>query len=164
MSCRAKDFHSIGGFDPNLQIMEVSGLKMSSASVNIFSLLVYLHTLFIFCTHQDADLCLRLHRKMKWRFPQNGSKKKKGDEEGYPSHVRRGEEADGDVDGLDGLKWGRVRMLGGHTAITSGRRVAELGNLYGTYVQAMIGIKWFFGSSYEELRRVYNESYSDKYR
>ncbi len=55
-------------------------------------------------------------------------------------------------------------MLLGQTAVTSGRRLAAWGPAYATYVHALISVKWYFGSSYAELHRLYRNMYTDTYR
>jgi hypothetical protein len=59
---------------------------------------------------------------------------------------------------------GRVQMLLGQTARTSGRRLAAWGPAYATYVHALISVKWYFGASYTELHGLYRTMYSDAYR
>eukprot|EP00798_Chlamydomonas_sp_ICE-L_P018214 gene18214-24665_t len=61
---------------------------------------------------------------------------------------------------------GRVKMLVGRgcVAATSGRRLSAWGNVYGTFVQFVIGLSWYLGASNERLRQLYTEMYTDKFR
>ncbi len=127
---------------------------------------------------EDADLCLRLHsggvggKFGITRLAQAESKMEEPSSRPLPSQpeVR-----------FNGR--GRIRMMLDQTAITSGRRLIEWGPLYGTYVhvsrrplsafslpsctyppQALIGARWYFGASYQELHQLYRDLYTDRFR
>ncbi|KAF5838717.1 nucleotide-diphospho-sugar transferase [Dunaliella salina] len=84
---------------------------------------------------EDADLCIRLHKA----GPSEACKL------GYRGH-------------------GRVHQLMGSTTETSGRRLEEWGNLWGSWVLFRIAISWYCGASGDQLKSLYTKLYTDAFR
>jgi len=84
---------------------------------------------------EDADLCIRMH--------------KAGPSEacglGYKGH-------------------GRVHQLMGSVTETSGRRLEEWGNLWGSWVLFRIAIAWYCGATGDQLKSLYTKLYTDAFR
>ena len=55
-------------------------------------------------------------------------------------------------------------MLLNPPAHTSGRRLAEWGNLKGTWIHFRLATHWYFGGSTEELHQLYRRLYTDDFR
>ena len=47
---------------------------------------------------------------------------------------------------------------------SSGRRLAAMGNLWGTWVHFRIATHWYFRGSKEGLKELYDKLYTDRYR
>jgi hypothetical protein len=57
-----------------------------------------------------------------------------------------------------------VKQILDQHVVTSGRRLAAWGNIKGTYIHFVIGLKWYLGASPEELVQLYRSMYTDDYR
>jgi hypothetical protein len=130
---RAQDLRDVGGYDERYSIME------------------------------DADLCLRLHK----RGPYTSGGGVGGVGVGKNRLTKQQEEAAR----LDLNKWsaqpteaGRVRMDCRRVARTSGRRLAAWGFLRGSITNFRIASAWYFLHSPERVRDLYKRLYTDAYR
>ena len=59
---------------------------------------------------------------------------------------------------------GWVRMVLDPPSMTSGRRLAALGNPRATYVHVVIGMSWYLGASPQQLDALYERLYTDRIR
>lgn len=143
MAARSADFFHVGAFDETLPIME------------------------------DADLCVRLHDAGPSPITLAAAAASlKGGPAAVPAAaVASGSAASSSVGGkpaaLPVAAWhrrGRVRMILDRQVVTSGRRLAAWGNLRGTYIHFVIGVRWFLGASPAEMKRLYDDLYTDNYR
>jgi hypothetical protein len=57
-----------------------------------------------------------------------------------------------------------VRLLMDRSVVTSGRRLAAWGSARATWIHFRIALKWVGGAGPAEMRRLYDDLYTDAYR
>lgn len=108
---------------------------------------------------EDADLCLRLHHAGHSKKPQQGTR-----------FTMASPDASSKIQELPAphkqllQPRGRIKQVLDRSCVTSGRRIVEWGVWRATYIQAVIGVKWYFGMKPEQLRELYHELYTDNFR
>lgn len=59
---------------------------------------------------------------------------------------------------------GKIKMILSPPSHSSGRRLAALGNIRGTWIHFRLATHWYFGGSVKELKKLYDRLYTDAYR
>lgn len=186
MFCRALDFKTVGGFDTTLSIMEDADLciRMHEAGPTKLTTPALSSTIsskpatdIQTCTTLSPALrlgqeALDGHTSRQQQVqepaagtapagPQGGSPHAQSRQPALTEVLKRGIQQP--IQRLLQPR-GRIKQVLDRKAVTSGRRIAALGSWKATYVHVVISLNWYFGKDPQQLRKLYDELYTDAFR
>lgn len=157
LSCRAADFFHAGGYKESLPIMEDASLCVSMHQAGPSPL-----TLAAAAASRDtlAESCSQPAVQAASPPDVRGMDV----EEGCRSRADAAGSASAREAGVPLRRRGRVKMILDRHVVTSGRRLVAWGNLRATYIHCTFGLKWLLGASAPEMKQLYADLYTDRYR